>query len=320
MTPSTAATSVPRRILSSAAALFLSFGFLLPGAAPAIAQNDHFCDAAYAGPGPVETARGGPGWGRGEKGVDEAYGRELARAGAGQAKAGKPGGGGGTVVTGGTINVYFHVITSTSGTGNLTNGNINQQMAVMNSSYAPTGWQFTLAGITRTANNSWFSNVDTVSVETAMKNALRQGTADDLNIYTAASVSYLGWATFPSDYRPSSKYDGIVIDFRTVPGTNDPSYVDYNLGDTLVHEAGHWMGLYHTFQGGCSKNGDFVADTAAERSPAFDCPVGRDTCSGPGVDPIHNFMDYTVDSCMFEFTAGQDSRMDQQFSQFRYGR
>ena len=230
------------------------------------------------------------------------------------------GGGGGGVVTGGTINVYFHVVNagSSASQGNISDQQIASQINVLNQAYAPWGWQFNLVATTRTTNSSWFNSCHLLSAESAMKNALRQGTADDLNLYSCnPGDDLLGWATFPSEYNSSPKYDGVVLLHSSLPGGNA---APYNLGDTATHEVGHWMGLYHTYQGGCSKKGDLVDDTAPERTAQFGCPVGADTCNGGGPDPIRNFMDYTDDACMFEFTAGQDVRMDSQFSAYRLGK
>ena len=222
-------------------------------------------------------------------------------------------------VTGGVINVYFHVINRGTGVsnGDITTTMINNQMNVLNNAFASKGWTFNLVSTDRTTNSTWFTGCYGTS-ESAMKNALRQGTADDLNIYTCApSGGILGYATFPSSYTSAPKKDGVVLLYSSLPGG---TAAPYNLGDTGTHEVGHWMGLYHTFQGGCSANGDYVSDTPAERSAAYGCPTGRNTCNSSGNDPITNFMDYTDDSCMFQFTTGQDTRMDSLFTTYRYNK
>jgi hypothetical protein len=230
---------------------------------------------------------------------------------------GKPGGGGGTTVTGGVINVYFHVIWDGT-TGNLTSGDVNSQISVLNSAYASTGWSFTLVSTDWTVNSSWSTMTPGSTAESAAKAALRQGTADDLNLYSAnIGGGLLGWSTFPWDYAANSLDDGVVVLYSSLPGG---AAFPYDEGDTATHEVGHWMGLYHTFQGGCSKTGDSVSDTPAERSAQYGCPVGADTCTGTGLDPIENYMDYTDDACMYQFTTGQDARMDSMFSTYRYGK
>jgi Pregnancy-associated plasma protein-A len=222
-------------------------------------------------------------------------------------------------VTGGVVRVHIHVINQglSVADGNVTIGQLFYQMVVLKLAFASTGWDFKVVSLDRTTNPAWYNMGIGSAEETQAKAALRRGTAEDLNIYTAnLGGGLLGWATFPSSYNSFPTDDGVVILHSSLPGG---SAAPYNLGDTATHEVGHWMGLYHTFQGGCGALNDMVADTARERSSAFGCPVGRDTCSQAGLDPITNFMDYTDDSCMNSFTAGQDARMDSQYTLYRAG-
>jgi hypothetical protein len=201
---------------------------------------------------------------------------------------------------------------------------IAAQTDVLNASYggktsstaANTAFRFNQLATTWTVNPAWYTMTPSTQEERQAKAALRQGGSSTLNIYLAnIGAGLLGWATFPQNYHDQQTSDGIVILDESMPGGN---LAIYSEGDTATHEVGHWLGLYHTFQNGCSNQGDQVADTAPEQSPAFYCPVGRDTClKDPGLDPIHNFMDYTQDNCMNEFTPGQAQRMSDAWKAYR---
>ena len=148
-----------------------------------------------------------------------------------------------------------------------------------------------------------------------MKRALHTGGSNALNVYTASGGDFLGWATFPSSYASKPWYDGIVMDYRSMPG--GPYGTNFSLGLTLTHESGHWLGLYHTFQGGCSPTGDLVDDTPAGEDPDLWVPGQQGHLQQAGKDPVHNFMDYSYDSCYTQFTAGQRDRMQDQWNYFR---
>jgi hypothetical protein len=226
------------------------------------------------------------------------------------------------------IPVYFHVIRDNNGNGDVSDAQIDAQLKVMNDGFtgglggAKTAFEFVKAGVQRYNNTRWFNVAYGSAAEREMKSMLRKGGADTLNFYLAnLGDGLLGWATFPQDYASDPKMDGVVVLNASVPGG---SAAPFNEGDTATHEVGHWIGLYHTFQGGCEAPGDLVKDTPRVREPNFACDSVVDSCpSDDGVaraDLLDNFMDYVEDSCMDKFTPGQATRAARYFTNFRQGR
>ncbi|MFF3446895.1 M43 family zinc metalloprotease [Streptomyces sp. NPDC002667] len=221
-----------------------------------------------------------------------------------------------------SIPVYWHAIgkdTTVQG-GSVPDSAVQEQIGVLNQAFSGTGLSFALAGIDRTLNPGWFDAPSGSPVRSDMARALRQGGPADLNVYSLGATSPegrgpFGDAAFPWDYAQNPVADGIIVRPGTLPG-GDQS--DRALGKTAVRMVGHWAGLFHTFQGGCTDpDGDYVSDTPAEAYASTGCPENRDSCPGEGTDPIHNYMDMGLDSCATEFTPGQIARLQQMLRVYR---
>ena len=197
----------------------------------------------------------------------------------------------------------------------------------------PMGVNFNLKRISVTRNDRWYHAFPMSRADRQMRRHLHRGTAQTLNIYIktfprSQGGVLLGHSRFPWQYRGHRAFDGVEVNVDGMPGGRAPGF---NLGDTVIHETGHWFGLLHTFQNGCDPYNDGVVDTPAEKSTAGACGDPANVCDPtllmPGADgrpayydPALNFMEYTPDACMRMFTAGQHQRAVDEFMHYRYGR
>ena len=197
---------------------------------------------------------------------------------------------------------------------------------------APIGVVFVFYRTTVTRNDHWYHARPFSRADVRMKRNLHIGGASVLNIYIDGldpRLRLLGYSPFPWQVASRGRQDGVTVSAEALPGGRARGY---NRGDTVIHETGHWLGLFHTFQppspglNGCDPPGDWMADTAAEREPNYTVPDPTNLCdpgelATPGVfDPALNFMDYTYDGVMRMFTPDQTAWMHEAYDRFRRGR
>lgn len=226
------------------------------------------------------------------------------------------------------IPVVFHVIQDNSGDGYLSPQTIQDQIDILNEDFqalpgtpgapgTPGMVRFHLAtvdpggnptnGITYSMNNNWFQDSGNYW------DSLAWDTNRYMNVYTNAVPCCYGYVSgFPSEGIAGQNDDRVVLWWEAV-GRDPTSGWPLNMGRTATHEVGHYLGVYHTFDSGCGSagdcygTGDLICDTNGESSATTGCPGSKSSCGNP--DPIHNYMDYTDDGCIWEFTPEQVNRM-----------
>ncbi|MEL6714513.1 MAG: zinc metalloprotease, partial [Planctomycetota bacterium] len=230
------------------------------------------------------------------------------------------------------IKVVVHIIRQSSGAGNVSDARVNSQIDILNEDFqalsgtpgaqgVDTGIRFVLAdtdpsgqpssGILRYNNSTWYND------NGSYWNSIAWDPDNYLNLYVLGApggssgiLGYVPWLPASNPGGVGANSDRVVI-LNSTFGRNAPA-APYNQGRTTTHEVGHYLGLEHTFAGGCGgsncyTSGDRICDTNPESAPEYNCPNNSSSCGSS--DPVRNYMNYSPDTCMRGFTNEQAQRM-----------
>ena len=136
-----------------------------------------------------------------------------------------------------------------------------------------------------------------------------------LNIYFpkyafGSPSNFTAYAFYPSTTEANNNTGGIFYSSIRWGYGNDSELAEGDdWASVCSHEAGHWLNLRHTFEGGCG-NGDFVDDTPPTLGGGIELAgcYNNDNSCGVGTNG-ENFMDYNH-RCKKMFTQGQIHRME----------
>jgi Pregnancy-associated plasma protein-A/Secretion system C-terminal sorting domain len=265
-----------------------------------------------------------------------------------------------------TIPVIVYVVHNNQplGTGsNIRDEQVQAQLAALNTYFVGSGLNFCLAtkagnqtllqaggnNSTATSDTAGIVHVNNSTIATHLttsnsQQALISGTSGNntlskdkfLRIWIVDSIDgsttsgIQGYSYLPGT---SSILDGIVMNYRVFGNIANTTCnclltANYQQGKILAHEVGHYLGLRHTFDGGCHDIsgfnsqifGDRVIDTPPIQQANLGCPSNVDSCLSDNLpDDISNYMDYTYDACKNHFTTGQQERMLFQLLNYRSG-
>jgi hypothetical protein len=229
------------------------------------------------------------------------------------------------------IPVAFHIISQTAGQpANISQAQITSGINVLNAAFrgvyggVDTEIEFCLAGLNRIQDPT-HSVVQLNFNDDLAKGLSQEDPVLYLNVWTVDQLYNSGgnpiggYTVYPKFLTQFPTLDGVLIDHRYVGNTGTAiNHGVFDEGKGLVHEVGHWLNLFHTFQGGCDNGwtcgyeGDCCCDTPPQLDVYDGCRRRKNTCHDDAPDerdPINNYMNYTDDDCRTEFTECQKGRM-----------